>query len=174
LIAHWFQKPRSSSTAAFSQVVRAVVTRFFHFASFLMPTSTPSRSHTFIPNLEAVKTAELKLRGVARQTPLELNVNLSKEFGANVFLKREDLQIVRSYKIRGAYNKISSLSQPELAKGIVCASAGNHAQGVAYSCAKLQIHGTIFMPAPTPQHWSCGRCERAIVRHYPNTELPLN
>jgi threonine dehydratase len=106
---------------------------------------------TFFPALEAIKTAELKLRGVARQTPLEYNANLSEEFGANIILKREDLQIVRSYKIRGAYNKISSLSPEEVVHGIVCASAGNHAQGVAYSCAKLHIHGTIFMPAPTPQ-----------------------
>jgi threonine dehydratase len=104
----------------------------------------------FLPSIEAIKTAELKLRGVARQTPLEQNANLSEEFGANVYLKREDLQIVRSYKIRGAYNKISSLSEEERASGIVCASAGNHAQGVAYSCAKLGIRGKIFMPTPTP------------------------
>jgi threonine dehydratase len=112
--------------------------------------STNSIKSTFIPSLEAVKTAELKLRGVARQTPLEQNANLSEEFGAAIFLKREDLQIVRSYKIRGAYNKISSLAETELACGVVCASAGNHAQGVAYSCAKLRINGKIFMPTPTP------------------------
>lgn len=112
--------------------------------------STASSSTIFIPRLEAVKAAELAMRGVARQTALEQNANLSEEFGANIFLKREDLQIVRSYKIRGAYNKISSLSEDERARGVVCASAGNHAQGVALSCQKLRIHGKIFMPAPTP------------------------
>ncbi|TAE30311.1 MAG: threonine ammonia-lyase [Candidatus Kapaibacterium sp.] len=112
--------------------------------------STPTQSSIVI-GLHAVKAAELKLRGVARRTPLEQNANLSDEFSANVYLKREDLQIVRSYKIRGAFNKISSLSAEELARGVVCASAGNHAQGVAYSCNKLRIHGKIFMPAPTPQ-----------------------
>ncbi|MCU0424876.1 MAG: threonine ammonia-lyase [Candidatus Kapabacteria bacterium] len=91
------------------------------------------------------------MRGVVRQTALEHSANLSEEFGANVYLKREDLQIVRSYKIRGAYNKISSLPTDVLARGVVCASAGNHAQGVALSCQKLRIHGKIFMPAPTPQ-----------------------
>lgn len=105
----------------------------------------------FIPRLEAVKAAELAMRGVVRQTALEQSANLSDEFGANVFLKREDLQIVRSYKIRGAYNKISSLPADVLARGVVCASAGNHAQGVALSCQKLRIYGKIFMPAPTPQ-----------------------
>lgn len=105
----------------------------------------------FIPRLEAVKSAELAMRGVVRQTPLERNDNLSEEFQANVFLKREDLQVVRSYKIRGAYNKISALSTEERARGVVCASAGNHAQGVALSCQKLGIFGKIFMPTPTPQ-----------------------
>ncbi len=106
-----------------------------------------------MPRIDAVKAAAIRLRSPSsgvRQTPLEFNANLSEEFGANIFLKREDLQIVRSYKIRGAYNKIASLSADVLARGVVCASAGNHAQGVAYSCNKLQIHGKIFMPAPTP------------------------
>lgn len=111
----------------------------------------PTTESAMVIGLHAVKAAELKLRGVARRTPLELNANLSEEFAANVYLKREDLQIVRSYKIRGAFNKISSLPEEELARGVVCASAGNHAQGVAYSCNKLHIHGKIFMPAPTPQ-----------------------
>jgi threonine dehydratase len=104
----------------------------------------------FMPRIEDVKVAELKLRGIARQTPLELNMNLSDEHEARIWLKREDLQIVRSYKIRGAYNKIAALSESERTAGVVCASAGNHAQGVAYSCAKLHIHGKIFMPTPTP------------------------
>jgi threonine dehydratase len=104
----------------------------------------------FVPRIEAVKAAELRMRGTVRQTALELNANLSEEFGARVYLKREDLQIVRSYKLRGAFNKISSLPSDVLARGVVCASAGNHAQGVAYSCAKLGIRGRIFMPTPTP------------------------
>jgi threonine dehydratase len=78
------------------------------------------------------------------------NMNLSAEYHADILLKREDLQVVRSYKIRGAYNKIKSLQPEDLQNGIVCASAGNHAQGVAYSCLKLGIKGTIFMPSPTP------------------------
>jgi threonine dehydratase len=78
------------------------------------------------------------------------NTNLSDEFSATVLLKREDLQVVRSYKIRGAYNKMSSLSAEEKSRGVVCASAGNHAQGVALSCKMLQIHGKIYMPKTTP------------------------
>ncbi|MCS6807624.1 MAG: threonine ammonia-lyase [Bacteroidota bacterium] len=104
-----------------------------------------------IPSIEHVKAAELRMRSVVRQTALEHNVNLSEEFAANIYLKREDLQVVRSYKIRGAYNKISSLSPSELERGVVCASAGNHAQGVALSCHKLRVHGKIYMPVPTPQ-----------------------
>lgn len=105
----------------------------------------------YFPKLEDVKTAATTLKDVVAATPLMLNYNFSKEYKANVFLKREDLQQVRSYKIRGAYNKISSLTKEELVNGIVCASAGNHAQGVALACSKKQIHGTIFMPAPTPK-----------------------
>ena len=81
---------------------------------------------------------------------MQYNPQLSDELGCSVFLKREDLQVVRSYKLRGAYNKISSLSDEEKKKGVVCASAGNHAQGVAYSCQKLHIPGIIFMPVTTP------------------------
>ena len=96
---------------------------------------------------EHVKTAKENLQGVAAHTPCSFSFNLSDRFGADIFLKREDLQQVRSYKIRGAYNKISSLSEDEKKRGIVCASAGNHAQGVAYSCKLLNIKGTIYMPA---------------------------
>lgn len=85
-----------------------------------------------------------------KTTPLEKNENLSEIFEANIYFKREDLQIVRSYKIRGAYNKIASLTDAEKLKGIVCASAGNHAQGVAYTCNALQIKFSVFMPASTP------------------------
>ena len=104
----------------------------------------------YFPSLENVKTASENLKGVAIQTPLSKNFNLSKELEATILFKREDLQVVRSYKIRGAYNKMSSVSDDEKQKGIVCASAGNHAQGVALSCKLLQIKGTIYMPSPTP------------------------
>jgi threonine dehydratase len=97
-----------------------------------------------------IATAKERLEGVVDKTPLTLNRNLSDTYGARIYLKREDLQVVRSYKIRGAYNKISALSDPEKVNGVVCASAGNHAQGVAYACKLLDIHGTIFMPTPTP------------------------
>ncbi|TAD99049.1 MAG: threonine dehydratase [Bacteroidetes bacterium] len=95
--------------------------------------------------------ASKKLENVVRKTPTELNANLSARYKANIYLKREDLQVVRSYKIRGAYNAIASCTPEELQKGIVCASAGNHAQGVALTCQLLDIKGHIFMPTTTPQ-----------------------
>jgi threonine dehydratase len=94
--------------------------------------------------------ASLRLKKVVTKTPLELNRNLSKKYQCNVYLKREDLQIVRSYKLRGAYNMMSSLPAEQLQKGVVCASAGNHAQGFAFSCKKLGINGVVFMPVITP------------------------
>ncbi|CAL2094012.1 threonine ammonia-lyase [Tenacibaculum sp. 190524A05c] len=108
-------------------------------------------SKIYFPELKAIKEAAVTLKNVAAVTPLQQNFNLSNKYKANILLKREDLQQVRSYKIRGAFNKISSLSSQELEKGIVCASAGNHAQGVALACNKKKIFGTIFMPAPTPK-----------------------
>ena len=75
-----------------------------------------------------------RIKDVVNRTALQYNTYLSEKYGADVYLKREDLQIVRSYKLRGAYNKIISLSQEEQQRGVVCASAGNHAQGVAFSC----------------------------------------
>lgn len=105
----------------------------------------------YFPSLEAVNRAKLTLNEIIGSTPLAGNLNLSEQYGANVLLKREDLQIVRSYKIRGAYNKMKSLTGEQRQKGIVCASAGNHAQGVAYSCLKLGITGKIYMPATTPR-----------------------
>lgn len=104
----------------------------------------------FLPRMEKVQEARQRLKSVVSHTPLMENINLSEEYAASVYLKREDLQIVRSYKIRGAYNKMSGLPAGVLKNGVVCASAGNHAQGVAYSCHKLGIKGTIFMPNPTP------------------------
>src|ERR1700722_8099170 len=94
--------------------------------------------------------AKERLSKIVIKTPLQLNRNLSRRYNANVYLKREDLQIVRSYKLRGAYNMMSSLPDEQLQKGVVCASAGNHAQGFAYSCKKLGVKGTVFMPIITP------------------------
>jgi threonine dehydratase len=101
-------------------------------------------------SLESVQQANERLKGVVNRTPLMQNLNLSTQFQANILLKREDLQVVRSYKVRGAYNKMCGLAPEALVNGIVCASAGNHAQGVAYACRKLSIPGTIFMPITTP------------------------
>lgn len=100
---------------------------------------------------EKIEQAKINLTEVVLKTPLQLNTNLSEKYQATVYLKREDLQKVRSYKIRGAYNKISHLDVAQKTKGIVCASAGNHAQGVAYSCQLLQIQGKIYMPKTTPK-----------------------
>ena len=105
-------------------------------------------AHT-IPMLD-FKEAAKRLKNVVYRTPLMLNHNLSKKYKANIYLKREDLQVVRSYKIRGAFNMMSSLPQEQLQKGVVCASAGNHAQGFAYSCKKLGVKGVVFMPVITP------------------------
>ncbi|WP_185869688.1 threonine ammonia-lyase [Blattabacterium cuenoti] len=105
----------------------------------------------YFPSYEDVIRAKNILKNIIYETPLQKNFLLSEKYKANIFLKREDLQIIRSYKIRGAYNKIKSLSHIELKKGIVCASAGNHAQGVAYSCNILKIPGKIYMPSTTPK-----------------------
>lgn len=105
----------------------------------------------YMPRVQDIQEASTRLKDVVEHTPLARNLNLTEKLGANVYLKREDLQVVRSYKIRGAYNKISTLSRETLKNGIVCASAGNHAQGVAYSCRLLGIHGTIVMPSITPK-----------------------
>ena len=99
--------------------------------------------------LDYSKAAE-RLKGVANRTPLAYNANLSARYGCHVYLKREDLQVVRSYKLRGAYNMLSSLPPESLKNGVVCASAGNHAQGFAYSCSKLGVKGVVFMPIITP------------------------
>jgi threonine dehydratase len=102
-------------------------------------------------SVKAINEAGERLKGIVKHTPLSKNINLSELYSCNIFLKREDLQIVRSYKLRGAYNLISNSSPDELKKGVVCASAGNHAQGVAYSCNLLRIHGKIYMPHTTPK-----------------------
>jgi len=97
------------------------------------------------------KAASQRLKDVVKHTPLEFNAGLSKIYDCEIYLKREDLQIVRSYKLRGAFNMISQLNEEQLSRGVVCASAGNHAQGVAYSCKKLGANGVIFMPQITPR-----------------------
>lgn len=102
-------------------------------------------------NLLDSEAASRRLVNVVKHTPLIYNAKLSEAYKAEIYLKREDLQIVRSYKLRGAYNMISQLSPEELSRGIVCASAGNHAQGVAFSCDKLGTKGVIFMPEITPK-----------------------
>lgn len=106
--------------------------------------------NTYFPTVKAIKSAAEKLEGIASISPLEEHQRFSDKYHCKMLFKREDLQQVRSYKIRGAYNKISSLTKEETKNGIVCASAGNHAQGVALSCQILKIKGKIFMPAPTP------------------------
>lgn len=92
-----------------------------------------------------------RLKKIVIKTPLQFNLHLSRKYQCNVYLKREDLQVVRSYKLRGAYNMMSSLPQDQLQRGVVCASAGNHAQGFAYSCKKLGAKGVVFMPIITPR-----------------------
>lgn len=95
--------------------------------------------------------AHQNVKDVVIHTPLQRNDRLSERYDCNIYLKREDLQVVRSFKLRGAYNKMRRLSKEQTENGIVCASAGNHAQGVAFSCKHLGIHGKIFMPSTTPR-----------------------
>ncbi|SFK73316.1 L-threonine ammonia-lyase [Paenibacillus sp. 1_12] len=101
--------------------------------------------------LEDIILASHLLKDVVVHTPLQRNSILSDKYNCNVFLKREDLQVVRSFKIRGAYNLMRSLPEEKLRMGVVCASAGNHAQGLAYSCKALEVQGKIFMPTTTPR-----------------------
>jgi threonine dehydratase len=98
-----------------------------------------------------VDSAAARIAGVVRPTPLELSDRLSATTGATVYLKREDLQTVRSYKLRGAYNLLVQLSDDERSAGVVCSSAGNHAQGFAYACRTLGIRGRVYVPAKTPK-----------------------
>ncbi|EGC3639901.1 threonine ammonia-lyase [Listeria monocytogenes] len=100
---------------------------------------------------EDVEKAYEVLKAVVKHTPLEYDFYLSEKYHCNVYLKREDLQRVRSFKLRGAFYAISRLSAEQLEKGVVCASAGNHAQGVAYTCKRMTVPATIFMPTTTPQ-----------------------
>lgn len=102
-------------------------------------------------NVENIYRAKIRLKDIVTATPLTYNHNLSEKYQCTILLKREDLQVVRSYKIRGAYNKMAQLDPVQLKNGITCASAGNHAQGVAFACNQMKVHGHIFMPAVTPQ-----------------------
>jgi threonine dehydratase len=111
-------------------------------------TSPSVSSGSFTDECDA---AAARLAGVARATPLEPNPRLSAATGARVWLKREDLQIGRSYKLRGAYNLLAQLDGTERAAGAVCASAGNHGQGVAYACRTLGIRGRVHVPRTTPR-----------------------
>ncbi|MDA1317105.1 MAG: threonine ammonia-lyase IlvA [bacterium] len=99
---------------------------------------------------KTIEQAASRLTDVSDITPLQYSKRLSKQYSAQIYIKREDLQEVRSFKIRGAYNKMATLTEVEKKRGVVCASAGNHAQGVAYSCNALKVKGTIFMPVVTP------------------------
>ena len=102
------------------------------------------------PTVLGAQNALQVLSTVVQETPLQYNKRLSDALSASIYLKREDQQQVRSFKIRGAFNKINALDPKELEKGIVCASAGNHAQGFAFSCNQLRITGIVYMPIPTP------------------------
>lgn len=105
----------------------------------------------YFPAIADIEKASKRLEEILEPTPYQHNAHFSQKYGCDVYLKREDLQMVRSYKIRGAYNKIRSIAPDVLKYGIVCASAGNHAQGVAFSCNKLKIMGSIYMPVTTPR-----------------------
>ncbi|WP_165164125.1 threonine ammonia-lyase IlvA [Corynebacterium qintianiae] len=98
-----------------------------------------------------IQAAQARISSVIEPTPLQYCPRLSQLHGVDVYLKREDLQDVRSYKIRGAYYNVANLTQEEKAAGVVAASAGNHAQGVAYACRAMGIRGKIFVPKPTPK-----------------------
>ncbi|MFD1426663.1 threonine dehydratase [Kroppenstedtia sanguinis] len=119
--------------------------------SSLTSTSVKSQETASQMSVEEVIVANHILKDVIIHTPLQRDSVLSAKYDCDLYLKREDLQVVRSFKIRGAYNVIRHLEPQKLERGVVCASAGNHAQGVAFSCQTLQIPGRIFMPSTTPQ-----------------------
>lgn len=116
------------------------------------------------------------IKNIIKKTPLEYNERLSKKYGCNLYIKREDLQLCRSFKIRGALHKIVNLSSYEKENGIVCASAGNHAQGVALSAKKFNISADIFVPSTTPlqkinrikSHSNINKCKLHISGNYFN------
>lgn len=115
------------------------------------------------------RIADAAQRTIARRTPLERSERLSERYGAEVLLKREDLQLGRSYKVRGAFHLMSSLGAEELARGVVCASAGNHAQGVAISAARLGVRAHIVVPTTTPRQ----KRERILALGGSHVELTM-
>ena len=136
------------------------------------PATTAAVDATVHPVIDAaaVDAAAARLEGVVTRTPLERNERLSDRTGAEVWLKREDLQVVRSYKLRGAYNLMAQLDPAARAAGVVCASAGNHGQGLAYACRLLDLHGVVFLPRTTPRqkrdriaHLGGGAVELVVV-----------
>ena len=114
-----------------------------------------------------IQQAQARISSEIAPTPLQYCARLSAETGCEVYLKREDLQDVRSYKIRGALNGMSNLPQEQRHRGIVTASAGNHAQGVAYACRTMGIAGKIFVPEPTPMQ----KRDRILVHGGDKVEL---
>ncbi|MCH9736359.1 MAG: pyridoxal-phosphate dependent enzyme, partial [Actinomycetia bacterium] len=98
-----------------------------------------------------IDEAARRISGVVSKSPLQLSDRLSGLVGAKVYLKREDLQAVRSYKLRGAYNLLMQLTPEEKAAGVVCSSAGNHAQGFALACRSMGVRGRVYVPAKTPK-----------------------
>ncbi|MCZ9293271.1 threonine ammonia-lyase IlvA [Corynebacterium meitnerae] len=125
---------------------------------------------TFAPVHAAdIQAAQADISRIIAPTPLQYCPRLSQQYGVEVYLKREDLQDVRSYKIRGAYYNISKLSADEKAAGVVAASAGNHAQGVAYACRSMGIDGKIFVPKRTPKQ----KRDRILVHGGDSVELVL-
>ena len=101
-------------------------------------------------DLAHIRSTTRKIRGIVKKTPLQESLNYSQKYNSKIFFKREDLQDVKSFKIRGAYTKILSVKKTRAQNGLVCASAGNHAQGFAVSCSLLDYNGTVFMPHSTP------------------------
>ncbi len=123
-------------------------------------------SSTLIP-IQKILAAQQRLKSIVVHTPLMKNYNLSERYDCEISLKREDMQVVRSFKIRGAYNKIASLDQSDLKKGVICASAGNHAQGVAFACNNLKVSGVIYMPTTTPNQ------KVSKVKHFGNGHVEV-
>jgi len=123
------------------------------------PTDDPAVESGPLVTAAMVEAAAARLDGCIPATPVEISSRLSARVGATVWLKREDLQVVRSYKVRGAYNFVVQLNEAERTAGVVSASAGNHAQGLAYACAAVGVHGRIYVPRPRP-----GRSATALPR----------
>src|SRR5690606_38220705 len=123
------------------------------FASCALKTNSMTQNTLVgkgLMDYKLIEQAAEKLSAVVQPTPLIRSETLSDRYDCNVYLKREDMQKVRSYKIRGAYNKMASLDRHQLEQGVICASAGNHAQGLALSCQLMEVPGTIYMPNTTP------------------------